>query len=78
MFIESSSFAVSAASGILTVNAGAAALSFLMVATPVGWIGLVIGGLAIAGTAATVSMGVNGYVKNAAGSKYDQIMGWLR
>ena len=38
MFIESSSFAASAATGIGVVNAGGAALMLLMVATPVGWI----------------------------------------
>ena len=78
LFIESSSFATSAAAGTVTVNIGSAALGFLMVATPIGWVGLVVGGLAVAGTAAAVSMGVNGYVKDNAGSKYDQIMAWLQ
>ncbi len=74
MFIESSSFAASATAGILTVNAG---LALLMVATPVGWIGLIIGGLAVAGTAAAVSIGANSYTKNNSGGLYDTIMNWI-
>ncbi len=57
LFIESSSFALSAGSGIIAVNAGTAALGILIAATPIGWVGLVVGGLAVAGTAAAVSMG---------------------
>ncbi|MFK5913014.1 MAG: hypothetical protein QM484_01460 [Woeseiaceae bacterium] len=63
LFIESSSFALS---GI----AGSLAISFIVVATPVGWVGLVIG-------AAAISMGTNYIVKENAGSKYDQIIKWL-
>ncbi len=44
LFIESSSFAANAITGTAVVNAGAAALSFLVVATPIGWVGLVVGG----------------------------------
>lgn len=78
LFIESSSFATSAVAGTVAVNVGSAALGFLMVATPIGWVGLVVGGLVVAGTAAAVSMGVNGYVKDNAGYKYDEIMAWLQ
>lgn len=74
LFIESSSFALSASSGMITVNAGTAALGFLMVATPIGWVGLVVGGLAVAGTAAAVSVGVNRAAKESSGSWYDSIM----
>ena len=77
MFIESSSFATSAVAGSVAVNVGVAALGFLIVATPIGWVGLVVGGLAVAGTAAGVSMGVNGYMKDNSGAVYDQIMGWI-
>ncbi|WP_281557312.1 hypothetical protein [Thalassomonas sp. RHCl1] len=42
MFIESSGFAASAAAGTIAINAGGAALSMLMVATPIGWVGLVL------------------------------------
>lgn len=77
MFIESSSFALSAGSGIIAVNAGTAALGFLMVATPIGWVGLVFGGLAVAGTAAAVSMGVNAAIKEDSGSWYDSLMSVL-
>lgn len=74
MFIESSSFAASAAVGIGTVNAGAAAITFLMVATPVGWVGLIVGGLVVAGVAASSSIMTNNYIKNNSGDAYDVIM----
>jgi len=74
LFIESSSFAASAVAGTMAVNAGAAALTFLMVATPVGWVGLIVGGVAVAGVAAATSMGVNQVVKEDAGGIYDSVM----
>lgn len=77
LFIESSSFALSVVAGSATVKVGAAALGFLVMATPVGWVGLVIGGVAVAGVAAAASIGMNSYVKSNSGSTYDKIMGWL-
>ncbi|WP_404338580.1 hypothetical protein [Pseudoalteromonas mariniglutinosa] len=74
MFIESTSFVASAATGIGVVNAGATALTFLVVATPVGWVGLIVGGLAVAGTAAAASITANNIVKEDAGGIYDFIM----
>ena len=74
MFIESSSFAASAVTGTAVVNVGGAALMFLVVATPIGWIGLIVGGIAVAGTAATASIGMNNAIKNNSGSWYDTIM----
>jgi len=74
MFIESTSFVASAATGIGVVNAGAAALTFLVIATPVGWVGLIIGGVAVAGTAAAASITANNIVKEDAGGVYDFIM----
>lgn len=74
LFIESSSFAASAGAGILAVNTGTAALGLLMVATPVGWVGLIIGGIAVAGAAATTSIVVNNAIKDNSGSWYDSIM----
>jgi hypothetical protein len=74
LFIESSSFALSAGAGILAVNAGTAALGLLMVATPIGWVGLIIGGVAVAGTAAAASITTNNIVKSKSGGLYDQIM----
>ncbi len=50
------------------------ALSFLIVATPVGWVGLIVGGVAVAGTAAAASISVNNITKNNSGSWYDSIM----
>jgi hypothetical protein len=74
MFIESSSFALSAAAGTAVVNVGGAALMFLMVATPVGWVGLILGGVAVAGAAAVTSISVNNLTKNNSGDWYDSIM----
>lgn len=74
LFIESSSFAASALTGMAAVNVG---LSLLMVATPVGWVGLLIGGLTVAGVAAAGSMGMNYAIKNNSGAWYDEIMNWL-
>ena len=45
LFVESSSFAASAITGAAVVKTG---LAFLTVATPVGWMGLVVAGAAIA------------------------------
>ena len=77
LFIESSSFALSAGIGITAVNVGSAALGLVIAATPIGWVGLIIGGVAIAGTAAAASMGVNSAVKGSAGNWYDSIMNLL-
>ena len=77
MFIESSSFVASAAAGIGAVNAGAAALTFLMVATPIGWVGLIVGGVAVAGVAAVASISANDFAQNISGSLYDDIMKWI-
>jgi len=74
MFVESSSFALSAAAGTAVVNVGGAALMFLMVATPVGWVGLIVGGVAVAGAAAVTSISVNNLTKNNSGDWYDSIM----
>ncbi len=49
MFIGSTSFALSVYAGSNVVTAGTAVLYFFAVATPVGWVGLIL-------TAAAVSM----------------------
>jgi len=77
MFIESSSFAASAVTGVLAVKAGGAALTFLMVATPIGWVGLIIGGVAVAGVAAASSIVANNMTKDIGGSLYDVILNWI-
>jgi hypothetical protein len=77
LFIESSSFAASAITGVVAVNVGTAALTLLVVATPVGWVGLVIGGAAVAASAAGASIWANGQVKANSGNWYDSIMKWL-
>ncbi|MCF6237083.1 MAG: hypothetical protein L3J70_12045 [Gammaproteobacteria bacterium] len=70
LFIESSSFTLSALAGTITVGVGAKALVFVTVATPVGWVGLIV-------VAAGVSMGANYIAKEKSGSTYDSIMKWI-
>jgi hypothetical protein len=77
LFIESSSFALSALTGTAVVSAGTATLGLLVVATPIGWVGLVVGGVAVAGAAAVASIGMNNIVKNNSGGVYDSIMEWI-
>jgi hypothetical protein len=74
LFIESSSFAISAAAGIVAVDIGAAALGFLMVATPVGWVGLIVAGVTVAGLSAGVSIVADNVSKTIAENNYDRII----
>lgn len=74
LFIESSSFAASAVTGAAIVNAGVTALTFLVVATPIGWVGLIVGGVAVASVAAAGSIAMNNAVKDSSGGWYDSIM----
>jgi len=78
LFVESSSFAASAIAGTVAVNAGVAALTLLIVATPVGWVGLLVGGAAVAASAAGASMWINDQVKENGGDWYDRIMNGIK
>ena len=71
LFVESSSFALTAVAGGLAVKVGARALMFLTVATPMGWVGLIVVG-------AGVSMAANYLTKEKSGDVYDNVMEWLR
>lgn len=77
LFIESSSFAASAIVGSGALKIGAAGLTFLMLATPIGWVGLVIGGAAVLGSAAGASIITNNYVNKNGDELYDNIMKWV-
>ena len=77
MFVESASFAVSTGAGYYATAIGMSALEFVVAATPLGWVGLVVGGLTVAGVAAAGSMGANNYLEKRMGSRYDEIMSWL-
>ncbi len=70
LFIESSSFAASALTGSGAVYVGAKVLVFLTVATPVGWVGLIV-------VAAASSITMNYVVKERSNGWYDDIMGWV-
>ncbi|BBA36167.1 uncharacterized protein sS8_4237 [Methylocaldum marinum] len=71
LFIESSSFALSAYTGLKVAEVG---LVLLLAATPAGWVGLILGGALVAGAAAGASMGMNYLVKEHSGDAYDLIM----
>lgn len=77
MFIESSGFISGAVAGTLALNIGSAALFLVMAATPVGWVGLVIGGAAVVGVSAGASMLANKVSKSLASDVYDSIMSAL-
>ncbi len=70
LFIESSSFALSAGAGIIAAGVGSKALILLTIATPVGWVGLIV----VVATATLIS---NDLVKDNSGSWYDGIMKWV-
>lgn len=74
LFIESSSFTFSVIASSNVVNVG---LSILLIATPAGWIGLLVGGTIVAVAAAGIAIGVNNYTKENAGTIYDRIIGLL-
>ncbi len=61
LFIESSSFAA---------RVGTTALMFFTVATPVGWVGLIV-------MTTALSLGTNYLVKDNASSWYGKIMEWV-
>jgi hypothetical protein len=73
MFIESTSFAASAGVGYVAGLAGA----FLIGLTPVGWVGLIVGGVIVTAAAATVTINTNQVVRQESGAWYDTIMRWL-
>jgi hypothetical protein len=78
MFVESMSFALSTATGTALVKVGSAAVGFLVAATPVGWVGLIVGGTIVVGTAAVGAMTMNNSIKARSGGWYDNIMDWLK
>ncbi|MEJ2633577.1 MAG: hypothetical protein P8014_20090 [Acidihalobacter sp.] len=77
MFVQSLSFTMTALTGSIATSVGMYALGFVVALTPIGWVGLVIGGLIVAGVAATGSVGVNNLSEHYAGTLYDKIMHWL-
>lgn len=77
LFIQSSSFAASAYLGSLVLDSGMAALGFLVMATPIGWVGLIIGGAIVIGSAAYTGYEMNKVTKDNAGVIYDYIMKML-
>jgi len=73
MFIESTSFVVSAGAGWMTSSLGSALL-FSMVATPVGWVGLIVGGALIVSASAAAATYSNTLMQKNSGEWYDSIM----
>jgi hypothetical protein len=76
MFVQSSSFALSAGVGGALTVAGMGVLEIALAATPVGWL-LILGGLAVAGVAAAGSTYIGNLTEHTAGSYYDKIMAWI-
>jgi len=70
MFIESSSFVASTIAG----STVAYSLSFLVLSTPLGWVGLIAGGVILTGISASASIYADNITKNNSGALYDQIM----
>ena len=77
MFVESGSFAGSAMAASLATDAGVVALEFMVAATPIGWVGLVVGGLVVAGAVAAGSIYANDVAERHLDSLYDKIMNWM-
>jgi len=77
LFVESSRFAASALAGSGVAKAGAFGLGLIMLSTPVGWVGLVVGGLVIVGCSVAASVAVDRYVNDLSRDKYDPILEWI-
>ncbi|WDE02919.1 hypothetical protein SG34_015870 [Thalassomonas viridans] len=77
LFIESNSFAFSAITGTAIINIGAHGLGLMLAATPLGWVGLIIGGAVVAGAAAAGSIYMNDALKSNSGDWYDSIINAL-
>ncbi|KAB7627274.1 hypothetical protein [Alkalilimnicola sp. S0819] len=74
MFVESATFAVGASAGGITAYAGSIALSILIASTPIGWVGVLVGGALVAASSAAVSLGSAGATRKEAGPLYDELM----
>lgn len=74
MFVQSSSFAASALASVGAVKGG---LVLMAAFTPLGLVGLIVGGAAIAAGAAGAAVATNYYFEENSGSWYDDIMEWL-
>ena len=71
LFVQSTSFIFSAVGGSVAVKGG---LALMAVFTPVGWVGLVVAGTAVAAGSAGVALGADDFAKSRAGRWYDAIM----
>jgi hypothetical protein len=77
MFVESSAFVATAVIGEAAAEVGA----LLLMATPIGWVGLLVAGAVIVGTAgvAAVAAGAaKNKIENNAGGVFDDIMNWVK
>ncbi len=59
------------------INAGSYGLGFLITATPIGWVGLIIGGILVVGAVAGASLGANYTLQQTSGNWYDAIINTL-
>lgn len=74
MFVQSTSFTLGVLSGAAVVKGG---LALLAAFTPVGLVGLIAAGAAIAGSGAAAGFAGDLFTKARAGEWYDAIMDWL-
>jgi hypothetical protein len=74
MFVQSASFTAGGIASVVGVKGG---LALLAVFTPAGLVGLIIGGLAIAGTTAAGAYFTDRQVQECAGGWYDTIIEWM-
>ncbi len=74
LFIESLCLGGSAIAGGAVAKAGSAALTLLVTATPITWIGLIICGAVVAGAVAGTAIWANQYLQNNGRYIYDSIM----
>jgi uncharacterized membrane protein len=74
MFVQSSSFLAATGASIGAVKGG---LILLTAFTPVGLVGLIVGGASIAAGAAGAAVAASQVIEEYSGSWYDGIMEWL-
>ena len=72
--MESSRFAASAVVGGGVAKFG---LGLMLTFTPVGWVGLVVGGLVIVGCSVAASVAADHYANELSRDKYEPLLEWI-
>ena len=74
LFVESSRFFASAVVGGGVAKFG---LGLMLTFTPVGWVGLVVGGLVIVGCSVAASVAADHYANELSRDKYEPLLEWI-